>query len=101
MARTILVVVAISLSISTNVALAEGGPDLGRPSADRGARQIPMATGGPVLTDTDARARLQADGYRAIADLSRSNDGAWRGTAIRGAVKVSVTVDPQGRIFVQ
>jgi hypothetical protein len=44
---------------------------------------------------------LQADGYRAIADLSRSNDGAWRGTAIRGAVKVSVTVDPQGRIFVQ
>jgi hypothetical protein len=104
MAKTTLVIIAISLGIGANVALAEGGPDLGRPFVDLGVRHSPMATGGtggPVLSETDARARLQADGYRAITHLVQGNDNAWRGTAIRGAAKLNVAVDPQGRIFAQ
>lgn len=102
MNRVMLAAVAVSLGIGASVALAEGSPEFNRPFTDRGIRNTPVASGiagGPVLSDADARARLQADGYRAIADLSRGNDGAWRGTAIRGAAKLTVTVDQAGRIL--
>ena len=105
MKKTILVALAITLGAGANVALAEGGPGLNRPFGDPngpysyGARQAaPSLAAVPVTSDADARARLQADGYRAI-DMVRGSDGAWHGTAIRGAAKVEVHVAPDGRII--
>jgi hypothetical protein len=103
MTKTILAALAITLGAGANVALAEGSPELNRPfgwqrlySAPQAAAVVPA----PVASDADAYSRLQADGYRAI-NVVRGNDGAWHGTAIRGAAKVGVTVDPQGRVFAQ
>ena len=101
MIRTTLFAGGISLGFGGNLAFADSRPDLGHPFVDRDSQHSPMATGGPVLSATDARARLRADGYRAISDLSQGRDGAWRGTAIRGAAKLQITVDPQGRIIAQ
>ncbi len=107
MKKTMLVALAITLGAGANVALADGSPELNRPFGDadrafgsRYAAPSIAAAPGAVANDTDAYARLQADGYRAI-NVMRGTDGAWHGTAIRGAAKVGVTVDQQGRIFAQ
>ena len=109
MKKTMLVALAIALSAGANVALADGSPELNRPFGDRngpytyGSRNAApslAAAPGPVASDADAYARLQADGYRAI-DVTRGSDGAWHGTAIHGAAKVNVVVDPAGRIHAQ
>lgn len=100
-----LMVVALTTAFSVagaGVALAEAGPDFGNAFGSRGYSAPTVAAmpgGGPVASDADARARLQADGYRAIDGLARGSDGAWHGTAIRGAAKVNVTVGPDGRIL--
>lgn len=104
MKKTMLVALAVALSAGANVALADGSPDLNHPFGDRngpytyGARNAaPSLAAVPVASDADAYARLQAEGYRAI-DVVRGSDGAWHGTAIRGAAKVKVDVDQAGRI---
>jgi len=94
--------VALALAISTGPALANS-PELGRPFGD-GFTRAPAATNvgsAPALSDDDVRTRLQRDGYRAISPLTRGADGSWHGTAVRGAAKLHVSVDPQGRISVR
>lgn len=90
---------ALALVGGTGAALAEGSPDFNRPfSAPRVFTAPPsLATAGPIASDADATARLQADGYRAI-NLVRSTDGGWHGTAIRGSAKVNVHVAQDGRV---
>jgi len=100
MKKIFAIATAITFVAGTNFALAEGSPDLNRPLG-RAAPAPALAVGGPVMSDADARARLQGDGYRAIDRLTRGSDGAWRATAIRGAAKVNVTIDPHGRISAQ
>ena len=103
MKKTMVVALAIALSAGASAALAEAGPDLGKPFGGGRVYTSPSVAatgnGGPVASDTDARARLQADGYRAVDGLVRGTDGAWHGTAIRGSAKVNVTVVPDGRVI--
>ena len=102
MHKSMLVALAVALSAGSTAALAEGSPELGKPfgtrfySAPAPASSLAAA---PVVSDADAHARLQADGYRAISGLARGTDGAWHATALRGAAKVNVTVVPDGRII--
>lgn len=100
MMRIALVALAITLSAGANVALAEGSPELNRPFAQFRTHRAPpsVAVAGPVANDADARARLQADGYRDII-LFRGSDGAWHGTATRGSAKVNVVVGADGRVM--
>lgn len=99
MKKTMIAAFAVALVGGTSAALAEAGPDLGKPfSAPRVYSAPPsVATTGPIASDADATARLQADGYRAI-NLVRANDGGWHGTAIRGSAKVNVHVAQDGRV---
>ncbi len=100
MNKTMIAAFAVALVGGTSAALAEAGPDLGKPfSAPRvySAPPAVAAAPGPVTSDADATARLQAEGYRAI-NLVRGGDGAWHGTAIRGAAKVNVHVGQDGRV---
>ncbi len=100
MKKTILVALAITLGAGANVALAEGSPELNRPFGGQRYYSAPSlaAAPGPVDNDAQVYARLQADGYRAI-NVARGTDGAWHGTAIRGAAKVNVHVAPDGRVI--
>lgn len=103
MKKTMLVALAITLGAGANVALAEGSPELNRPFGQPRIYSAPPAVAtapAPVTSDAEAYARLQSEGYRGI-NVVRGNDGAWRGTAIRGSAKVGVTVDQQGRVVAQ
>lgn len=99
MKKTMIAAFAVALVGGTSAALAEGNPDLNRPFGTPRVYSAPpsLATAGPIASDADATARLQADGYRAI-NLVRASDGGWHGTAIRGSAKLNVHVGQDGRV---
>ncbi len=47
----------------------------------------------------EARRRLEASGYRELAELELDNTGIWRTTAVVGGKRVAVAVDVQGEIL--
>lgn len=67
----------------------------------------PGATGAdPATTDsairhfseTDAKAAIEADGYKKPRIVNKGADGSWRARALRGTVEVSLRVDAQGNV---
>ncbi len=51
------------------------------------------------LAESDARAAIEADGYKKVRVVSRAADGTWRARALRGATEVSLRVDTQGNVI--
>lgn len=103
MKKTIIVALAFALSAGSTAALADGSPELGRPFARdfyaSWAARHQAAAPTPVANDAEALERLQASGYRSVSGLTRGNDGAWHASALRGAVKATVSVTPDGRVL--
>ncbi|WP_374450125.1 PepSY domain-containing protein [Stella sp.] len=56
------------------------------------------APGANSFTETQARARLEDQGYTAVSGLTKDKDGIWRGSAMRNGQKVEVALDYQGNI---
>lgn len=49
-------------------------------------------------SEADARAAIEADGYKRVRVTSKSTDGSWQARAFRGATEVAVRVDAQGNV---
>lgn len=49
-------------------------------------------------SEADARAAIEADGYRKVRVVSKAADGTWQARAFRGATEVTVRVDAQGNV---
>lgn len=105
MKNTLAVALAVALGLGSTAALADGSPELNRPFARdfygswAARHQAPAPT--PVASDAEALARLQSNGYRSIAGLTRGSDGVWHATASRGSARVRVAVLADGRVLVQ
>ncbi|MGQ0581168.1 MAG: hypothetical protein ACT4O6_04485 [Reyranella sp.] len=50
------------------------------------------------FSETDARAAIEADGYKRPRIVSRAADGSWQARALRGTIEVSLRVDAQGNV---
>jgi hypothetical protein len=57
------------------------------------APAIPNARG-----SGNARAKIEADGYKNVQGLNRNPDGTWSGKALRGGAAVDVQVDARGNV---
>jgi hypothetical protein len=49
-------------------------------------------------SEADARAAIEADGYKKVRVTSKGADGAWQARAFRGATEMAVRVDAQGNV---
>lgn len=49
-------------------------------------------------SEADARAAIEADGYRKVRVVSKAADGTWQARAFRGATEVTVRVDARGNV---
>jgi hypothetical protein len=63
----------------------------------------PPAAGAPVagansFTETQAKARLETQGFTAVSGLTKDKDGIWRGKATKAGRGLNVSVDYQGNI---
>jgi hypothetical protein len=50
------------------------------------------------MTETTAKAAIEADGYRGVHAMARGSDGTWRALAMRGGTEVSLTVEAAGSV---
>lgn len=49
-------------------------------------------------SDAEARAAIEADGYRRVRMIERGPDGRWRAVGYRGNTEVALTVDDSGTV---
>lgn len=63
--------------------------DVPEPAAETAARGT---------SEADARAAIEADGYKRVRVTSKGADGTWQARAFRGATEIAVRVDAQGNV---
>jgi len=56
--------------------------------------------GANSFTESQARSRLEKNGYSQVSGLTKGDDGIWRGAATKNGSSVHVTVDYKGNISV-
>lgn len=49
-----------------------------------------------VLTESDARSRIESDGYTNVTGLTQNPDGSWSATGTRDGVATQLTVGESG-----
>jgi hypothetical protein len=80
-------------------------PSVSTPGVDSRSVTVPNTANAPALPNAagsgNARARIEADGYKNVQGLNRGPDGKWHGKALRGGAEVDVTVDAAGRVSAQ
>ncbi|PZN94422.1 MAG: hypothetical protein DCF30_20300 [Hyphomicrobiales bacterium] len=54
--------------------------------------------GANSFTEGQAKSRLEANGYTAVTDLKKDDNGVWKGSAMNSGAKVAVSVDYRGNI---
>ena len=57
--------------------------------------------GSNSFTEAQARSRIEAQGFRNVAELRKDDQGIWRGKAERDGKSVSVAIDYKGTVQVQ
>jgi len=97
---------AASLAIATNAdaqitAPASTTSQTPRTSESADSAVVPAAqleAGANSYTEGQARSRLEANGFSAISNLRKDDNGFWRATAMHSATSGDVAMDFQGRI---
>jgi hypothetical protein len=54
--------------------------------------------GANSFTESQARGRLEKNGYTQVSELKKDNEGIWRGSAMKDGTTVQVSVDYKGDI---
>jgi hypothetical protein len=57
--------------------------------------------GSNSFTEAQARSRIEAQGFRNVAELRKDDQGIWRGKAERDGKSVSVAIDYKGTVQAQ
>lgn len=56
------------------------------------------AKGHSSFTEDQAKGRLAKAGYTDVSGLTKTDDGAWQGKAMKGSQAVTVTLDYKGNV---
>ena len=62
------------------------------------AEAVPAEPATRQFSEADARAAIEADGYKRPRIVNKGADGTWQARALRGTVEVSLRVDAQGNV---
>jgi periplasmic protein CpxP/Spy len=57
-----------------------------------------LSTGANSFTESQARSRLEAQGFSSTTELTKDKDGIWRGIATKNGKNFNVGVDYKGNI---
>jgi hypothetical protein len=79
---------------------ATSAPVLLIPSAAATSAPAPVA-GANSFTESEARHRIEAQGYTGVTMLQKDDQSIWRGKAMKDGKSVDVALDYQGNIVVQ
>ena len=70
------------------------------------APNSPPPPGAPVagansFTESQAKSRIEAEGFSNVSDLKKDDSGVWRGKASKGTQSMNVSLDFQGNVLGQ
>jgi hypothetical protein len=71
------------------------------PPQEANAAETPLPETIRGISDANARAAIEADGYKRVRVISKSEDGTWRARAFRGSTEVALLVDSQGNVMAE
>jgi hypothetical protein len=74
---------------------APANPALSTPSTPSAATPAPGANS---FTESQAKMRLENQGFTAVSGLTKDTDGIWRGMATKAGRSLNVAVDYQGNV---
>jgi hypothetical protein len=96
-AATLLCAAAVSAHAQTTPVPATDGdtPAIATPDSTNATAPV---EGANSFTEDQARERIEAAGYTAIAELTLDDKGVWRATATKDGKSTSVAMDYQGNV---
>ena len=70
------------------------------PTAQAPAATQPRApeAGANAFTETQAKSRIEANGYTNVSALRKDEKGMWHGSAMKDGKSVQVSLDVQGKV---
>ncbi|HEX4158892.1 MAG TPA: hypothetical protein VHY79_10480 [Rhizomicrobium sp.] len=77
---------------------AQSGPQNQAVRTDQGNNSNMPVKGANSFTETEAKSRIESQGYTQVGGLQKGQDGVWRGTAYKDGKPVQVSVDYQGNV---
>jgi hypothetical protein len=75
-----------------------GGTENRNPSTTPGSAAMSTSS---ITSESQARSRLESNGYSNVMGLSRDSNGMWHGRAMKGTTQMQVRVDQNGNIIAQ
>ena len=77
---------------------ASSGASGGRSGVDAGTGRPEPTPGANSFTESQARGRIEDQGFTDLRELHKSGDGIWRGMATKDGQRTSVWLDYQGEV---
>jgi hypothetical protein len=96
-------IVAAIITLAAGPALAQNAkqPDAAA-AANPPAQSEPAAPAAPnlaaTLTETQAKSRIEAEGYSNVSNLKKDAKGMWNATAMKDGKPVQISLDSQGKV---
>jgi sporulation protein YlmC with PRC-barrel domain len=99
-----------SEDLAANPYLAKDQPDTGvannaktstSSNGTMASNEVPPFPGANSFTESQARSRIEEQGFTAVTGLKKDDQGIWRGTAMKNGKTVSVALDYKGNVVVQ
>ena len=94
---------AAAVVLATSMAYAQDTPSQSGPqnpavkSMDQNNSSAPVA-GANSFTLSEARSKIEAQGYTHVRKLKKGHDGVWRATAMKDGQTSPVSLDYQGNV---
>lgn len=104
MRNSLLIAAALAASVVAALAQSKDPPAQSGPNnsavnkRDVNNSDHPVA-GANSFTESQARSRIESNGYSNVSELAKDESGVWRGKATRDGKSVSVSLDFQGNVI--
>jgi hypothetical protein len=105
--KSLPVATAAGILLTSAIAIAQTAPGNGPPATSGNSNQAVATTnanaqtpakGANSFTMGEAKSRLEKNGFSNISDLTKDNDGVWRGKAQKDGSATSVWLDYKGNV---
>jgi len=97
--RSVILIAAIA-SLTAGAAFAQ--PDAKQPASPPAAQTQPAAPAATAaLTEPQAKARIEAQGFTNVSELKKDAQGQWSAKAMKDGKAVQISLDARGQVAVQ
>ena len=100
------IIAGLTLALVSSVAMAQtqppaqNGPQnsvINTPNSSNRDVAAPVK-GSNSFTQSEAKARIERQGFSNVSNLVKDHDGVWRGHATKGGQRVAVALDYEGNV---